>query len=499
MPKPPIRDDRYDFRQGLNTAVSPDLLNPSELVNLLNTRITSTYGGVAKRTGTLRLHATAIGSGNPITGLAQWDNNGTRQIVAFSNTDLFHKTSALGDFTTVAASFSTTVGQTLVPFRSLSSGASLFLYIGDASLGLNRWSGSALVDVGGSSPANADIIAAHATRMFARDANFKKTLYWSKVGDAETYTASGLPTDGGTAPVQVLSGEEINSLEIIGSSLLIGTQDSISRFTGSSSSNIQLSTDTQGISTEVGPVGLRALKRFETAAALLSERGPHVVTESGIVPIGLKVEPSFLEITPVDLPNAVVGYHRGRKELWFALPGTNDSHLNKTVYVYSTRLQSWMGPWIYPFGITVFARYEDSDGNENLMAGCSDGFVRLMDYPTTYKDDVLADGTGGSAIDMTVEFTPHFWEVGAGVTKTLDRVMLDADLNGGGLTVSFSFDNASFTDNVLVDNGTSALSTYRIDGGMQGKRMRIKMRNNTSNEAPTIYGYTAFAYNMLRR
>lgn len=494
-----MHDDRFDFRQGRNSAVSPDLLNPSELADATNVRIDTSYGGFTKRTGTRRLHAAAIGTPGPVTGLVQWDWSGGKQLVAIASGNLHHKTSALGAFTQVvpATLFSTTLLQTFAPFRATTAGAALNLYI--AGTGFYRWTGAALTLLAPAGlPTDAILIASAQTRMFVRSLAQPKNLYWSKTGDAETYLASGLPTDGGTAMVNVLNGESINALEVIGQSLLIGAEDSVSRFTGSSADNIQIASDTLGLSTEIGPVGAQALKKFETAAALLGANGPHVASEAGVVPIGVKVEPDFLSVLPAFLSSAVVGYHRGRRELWFAVPGVNDSNLNKTVYVYSTRLQAWMGPWTYPFGITSFARYEDANGAENLVAGGSDGFVRLMDNVGDYRDDVLSDNSGGVGVTMTCEPAPHFFDTGARLIKTVSGMDLDADLPvGSGLLVKHSADGGAETS----ESGFGAsvgLGSYRIDMYEQGKRIRIRFVD-ASSMAPVIYGYSLEAYDMNRR
>lgn len=497
MAKTKYVDPRFDFRQGRNSVTSPDLLNPSELVDATNVRLDTLYGGFTKRTGTRRLHATAIGSGNPVTGLQQWDAAGTKELVAVSNGNLYHKTSALGDFTAVtpATAFSTTTPQTFATFRSSASAADLLLYIaGDR---LYKWDGSSCTVLAPSLlPTDIDRIAALPTRMFLRSKSFKKSLYWSQVGDAELYAASGLLTDGGTAMVGVLNGEEINSLEVIGSSLLIGAEDSVSRFTGSSSDNIQIASDTLGLSSEIGPVGVNAIKRFETAAAFVNKRGAYIVTESGLTPMSLKVEADFLNILPAHLPGVAVGYHAGRAEIWFALPGSSDGDLNKTVYVFSTKLQAWMGPWIYPFGITSFARYEDSNGAENLVAACADGFVRLMDDVGSYTDDRLADGTAGANVAMLCEPAPHFWQVGSQFDKSMDKMMLDADVSSGDLQVAVDFDNNGFSSGAIL-GAAGGIRTYRVDLDGYGKRCRVQFSDSTAG-APTVAGYSLLAWGMNR-
>lgn len=496
MAKRKMFDTRYDFRQGRNSAVSPDLLNPSELVDATNARIDTVYGGFTKRTGTKRLHSTAVGSPSTITGLIQWDqNSGTRQLVAIANGRLQHKTSATGNFTEVVPGTPFSGKQMMTTFRASTSGAALTLYI--VGLGFYDWDGTTLTKRAYSGlPGNEDMIAAHSTRLFLHSTDYKKSLFWSKTGDPTSWSSTGLPSDGGNAMVDVLSGEAISSLEVVGGSLLMGAQDSVSRFSGYSDKDIQIASDTLGLSSEVGPVGVFAWKRVETVVAMLAERGPYVVGEAGLQPIGLKVEPDFLSVTPADLPSAVVGYHRGRKEIWFAIPGTGDSNLNKTVYVYSMRLQAWMGPWTYPFGITTFARYEDANGAENLVAGCSDGFVRLMDNVGSFKDDVLSDDTGGTNITMTVEPAPHFFDSGAGVIKSLRMILMDANLNGASLDIKHSFDGAGFTTESVSSLGAGKLP-YRVDVNNQGKVLRLQFVDSSSG-SPVIYGYTAMAYDMQR-
>src|SRR5258708_10872241 len=83
MTKPQVVESRFDFRGGRNTAVSPDLLNPNELVDCTNARLSTTYGGFSKRTGSQRIHQTSLGAA--INGVTQWDGPNGKQVVAISN------------------------------------------------------------------------------------------------------------------------------------------------------------------------------------------------------------------------------------------------------------------------------------------------------------------------------------------------------------------------------------------------------------------------------
>jgi hypothetical protein len=429
------------------------------------------------------MHPTALPA--TITGLLQWDSPSGKQIVAISNGDLYHKTTELGDFTQVVSGlFSTTTPAYFAPFRASSSGAPLVLFIASGGK-MFKWTGSVLTRIDGTTFApTADMIIAYHTRVFARSNLFLKSIIWSKLGNAEDFTVA-LGTGGGQAYVDVLNGESIVALEVIGSSLLMGAEDSMMRFTGHSSDDIIIAQDTEGVSSEIGVIGPLCLKRVENVAFGLSERGPHVFTEQTAFPVGVKVEEDFDALDRVNLPKACIGYHRGRREVWFAVPGPNDGGLNKTVYIYSTRLQAWSGPFTYSFGITYLARYEDANSDEWLIAGCSDGRVRHLD--TGVKDDVLADATGGTNYTMSVELAPMFF-TGPNTVKGLRRMFLQADLPAASaVQVLHEFDLVGFVTTPAPTG--SGFKSYRIDLYNQGKRLKLKF-TDASADIPIIYGFT---------
>lgn len=486
MPRRRVFDTRSDFRGGRNTTNSPDLLNTNELVDSTNARISVEIGGVVKRTGTRRMHTTALPAS--VMGLTQWDSPAGKQIVAISNGDLYHKTTELGEFTQVdpgpTDAFSLTTPAYFAPFRASSSGAPLVLFIASGGK-MYKWNGTTLVRIDGTLFApTADMIIAYHTRMFARSTLFLKSIIWSTLGNAEDYTVA-VGTGGGQAYVDVLNGEKLVALEVIGTSLLMAAEDSIMRFTGHSSDDIIIAQDTEGVSSEIGVIGPLALKRVENVAVGLAERGPHIITEQTVVPIGVKVEEDFDALDRVNLPKACIGYHRGRREVWFAVPGAGDSGLNKTVYVYSTRLQAWSGPFTYTFGISYLSRYEDANGDEWLIAGCTDGRVRHMD--TGAKDDVLADASGGTNYTMTVELAPMFFN-GPNTVKGIRRMFLQADLPAASaVQVMHDFDSVGYIT-TPAPTGTG-FKSYRIDLYNQGKRMRLKF-TDASADIPIIYGFT---------
>ena len=404
---------------------------------------------------------------------------------------------------TGAAAFSTTQPAIFAPFRASTAGAPLVLYIASGGHYFSwdaRTSTLTQLDPTSSAPLATAIISYH-TRMFAMSASattpglLPKTIFWSKIGDATDFTV-GAKTQGGSAVTDFLTGQQLTALEVIGSSLLMATVDSVMRFTGQASDDIVIAQNTEGISAEVGAVGLLALKRFENVAAMLARRGPYAVTETSAVPIGEQVLPDFDALDAANLNSSIVQYNRGRKELLYVVPGANDGGLNKTIFVQSVRLQSWYGPWTYSFGINCMAHYVGASGIENVIAGCSDGFIRLMDIGSL--DDVLSTGASGSNITMTVELpTLHFTD--PGMTKALNQMKLQAKLpSGHALKVQTAFDGGALVDASYVDttyDGT--LRDYRLDLNGQGKRCRLVF-TDASAVSPTVHGFVLSAYDMQR-
>jgi len=684
MAKPILTDHRYDWRGGRNTAISPDLLNENELVDTTNIRLSTSFGGFTKRTGSQRMHSTSFGAS--IDGVCQWDGPNGKQTVVISGNKLWYRNGydyntgftsvaptvpgttrstnngtdaakawngaatsnsisrttpgvstvaagtriycKLGDpdqtegsnipsndgtytltqyqltidttgitgtggyfsasltweystdsganwtpasvaqqsvststvgitlsntfgpitFTipgapahvwiravlsvgaqytgwsgTVAASMTVNLSGTIStfswvtgagaaqlgspvtfePFRDNTAGAPLVLYIASNNH-YWKWDGTAtltLLDPTLSAPAALTIKPYH-TRMFAVTSALPKTLFWSKIGAAADF-ATGDKTKGGSALADYLTGNALIAMEVIGSSLLLCTNEAIARFTGHASDDIVISQDTEGISTEVGVVGPLAIKRYENVAGFLSNRGPYAATEVSVQPIGEQLNPDWFALDNANIANSLVAYHRGRKELMFAVPRSTDGGKNKSIFVQSVRLGAWQGPWTYPFDITCMAQYVDITGTPNVIAGSSDGFIRTMDYQNpstkTVADDVLYDGTGGTNITWTIELPVIHFSIPA-IKKALKWMLMQADLPiGSNLNVKVAFDGSGFTSFPVTANANGE-QDYRVDiagDSSQGFRPRIQLTDNSAY-VQTIYGISTYAWNYQR-
>jgi hypothetical protein len=454
----------------------------------------TSYGALAKRSGSRKM-SQELAAGKSVRGVIQWDDpiSGGKQIVAICDGDLWYKNAQ--DFTTTFTQVNPTPAISdagpvdFAVFRDTSASAALVLYFCDAGGQYWKWTGAVLSDIDSDvSPLVPQglMLRSYHTRVFCVDQRYRKHLWWSKVGTGADYD-TGAATDGGSAIVDTLSGETLQAMETLGSSLLLATDDSISRFTGYSNEDIRLDQDGEGVSDTIGTVSRLGFRKAEDFVACVSDRGVYAVSESQARAISMKIEPS-IDSESANFGAAVVGYHRGRRELWVSF--------DDAVYVYSTRLQAWVGPWSYSFGITDMARYEDSTGAEWLMAGCDDGFVRHMD--TGSKDNVAAAGTGGDAITMTIEFPPIFFESGPVTRKQLDRLMLQADIPASAaLVVKHGFDNEALTSETALTGTGGVIQTKRVDLNNQGTRLKMQLVD-ASVEIPIIYGFVLHGYDMLR-
>jgi hypothetical protein len=456
--KPTIREDRKDFGGGLNVSANPDALNANELLVCTNARV-EPYGGIMRRPGSVILNSsinTDLFYG--ITGLKQWGNGEIVVINADNGGQFYHLSSPY----TAAATLVATPGGGIfaghadfATFRDASPGAPLVLFIATGGGNVFKWTGSALTRLDGTNGVpQAQLVKAFGPRLFYNDLQNPKTLFWSKIGVGDD-CRTGADTDGGSALTDTLSGDAICGLEPVASSLMICTNDSIARFTGTAD-DIQILQDSQGVSTEIGPSNEAALGKaylkVEQVMFLHSDRGVYIATEGGTLPIGSKItSPDQTALRMSNLADRggfpvlpILGHNFRRSEIFVAYVPLGASFTGRThCLVYNYLRQCWYGPFIYPFSITTFATYEASDGVESIMCGCLDGCIRLLDDPAaTAFDDGVTD------FDADVEFAP-FGLSAPQVQKSLQHVYLQV-LGAHTFSVTATGDLGLSDDGALV-------------------------------------------------
>ena len=411
--KKAIVEQRSDFSGGLNVAAAKDTLNPNELARCLNVRV-EPFGGLTRRLGSRKLNTSGIPVGN-ITAVKQWLPEGyddpDGQMIAICNGNLYWADQPYTTFTEVASTFASSPTD-MATFRDASPSAPLVLFLASGG-DVFKWTGTVLTKIDGvQGVPKASQVRAFGTRLFMNDILNHKTLYWSKIGIGDDFRQGGV-SDGGEALVDTFGGDILVGLEVLGSSLLIATPDSISRFSGTGD-DIQIAQNSFGITNEVGPQdpssGSLSVSwtSVEQVALMYTPRGAYAVTEAGVVSIGDKINSRTAQGLRIDTYSRIIaGHNKRRNEVWFAYQAIGDSFSSLTAHnaiIYNYRMQCWYGPFRFPFGITSFGNYKDANGLESIIAGCDDGFIRALD--DLEEGGSLDDGT--TDFTCEVEFAPFF-------------------------------------------------------------------------------------------
>lgn len=470
-----VRDSWWDWRGGVNTTYSPDALDKTEVRRAVNARLT-TFGALSKHGGSQRIHATVLAASTKVLGGCQWDNpSQVNEIVAICGGNLKHKALADADFTNVAGTLSTTARMIMAPYRV---GGVNRLYIADGGL-LNKWTATTLTENIAGSP-SATFVCVYKERMFCADGTH--TIYWSKIADPETYTSP----NGGQANVDTYDAEPIVGLATCGSSLLIFKEDSVARFTGTENTTIQIDKDTEGVAKGVGCIAPGTIVALEDSVFFLSDRGPYIANENGVLPIGQKIEAELASWDHLNWQYAWAVYNKDKREIELIVP---DNAVNDVQWTYNERTQSWTGPHSRGYNIVTAWKFERTDGTQGIMFGGDDGWVRDGDNVVNgYKDDVLSNNTAGSNISMTIEFAPALMG-DPGANKIMHAMQwLQADLGASGsMSAQGTGDERpSSTSTFAIPTKGAGVRSYPFSLAWRGHRPVLTLVEATSNAIDVV-------------
>lgn len=484
MARPRTADSRFDWRGGVNTTFTEDVLDPTELRRAKNGRL-STYGGVTKRLGSKRIHTAVLGLPSLIQGLhGKYDSPTGRRIVAIANGDFYHKLASASDatdFTFLDWNQAVATRARMVSYRR---GANIFLGIAVGSGNLFEFDGAALPVNIATAPAGCLDLIVYKGRIFVT--NGTKTLAWAK-----RLTASGAGLDfsvgagGGFADVETFDSEPLIGLAKSGGSMLLFKEDSTARYTGVNPDDIRIDTDTEGVSADKGAISRLSIIQLPEAVAFLSAEGPYMATESGVEELGLKIEKEIDQLDKSVWGDAAMAYHKGRRALWLTLPGAGAGQ-NDRLWEMPLRTRSWSGPW--PIARSVLAPFERQDGTDTVISGGYDGRVRREDEGPDAKDDRLQDGTGGANVELEVDLPELFFNDPSRVTSLAGKKQsIQADLGAAGsLDILWSSELGSGQAAAIASLGAGVKSyPYLIDA--KGKRLRVTARESTA-EVVTLHG-----------
>jgi hypothetical protein len=424
-------------------------------------------------------------------GITQWvpqAANDVQQLVAIANAKLYYSDndgSTWTEITPGSGVLSTTV---MADFAPMLVGTTPLLFIASGS-DLFSWNGTAITkrDLVNDIPNPNALCRVFGNRLFITSSDAPNTLYWSKLGDGTDFRVGGL-SDGGFAVVFGDSEDEIIALEVLGSSLLIATRHSIARFTGTAD-DIQILTDTEGVTTNVGPVynvvsnqikpHTGSFQSCDQVVMMWTDRGPYAVTEGGVVPMGDKINTEGRGRTDVQWRDrtvpAYVVFHRRRMETWFVFRSMADSGAS-SAYVYSHRRRCFSGPFQFSIDITSICQ-ADIAGVPTIIAGCGDGFVRLLDDTTVNRDDNATNYT------HQIWLAPFIFDAaGPHNTKKIRHIFLQVErpLLSTEPTVKISADGGAEETAVLIveDGAIETPNNLRYDVDSEGKRFVVKIEGS---------------------
>lgn len=451
-----LQDAQLGFLGGLNRAADISQLAADELWDATNARL-SEAGGLTRRLGSQRAHAAALAGA--VLGGHQYVHGGTTEQIAIAGGALLAGSFSIGmTWTSRGTGFSTTVAPSFADFTDAGFNPCCYIADGGALCKLNA---STLTMRLAGTP-NVARLWVYNRRLFGTgDPANPKTVYWSAIDNGDTL---GVTASGGGAAV-VLPDQDAGDMvagQTVGASAALFQTGGIARFEGLTVDDIAIGTGAQGFSSAVGLVAPRSIVRYGTGAlpsvAFMSEFGVYELDLGwSLRAIARYIEPVFSAVDRASLAATVAVHNRDKRELWFAVPGAG-------VYVYNYRFLSakkgGVGPWSGPFtGIfttsTCNALWEatDAGGGKVILGGFQDGFVRQLDRSGIYMDDVLSDGTGGSAYTMLGQCHRMFFRAPTR-EKSLRRLWVTANTRGStGGVVRFETTSAVGQTNVPATGG----------------------------------------------
>jgi hypothetical protein len=360
-----------------------------------------------------------------LNGYTWAKDSGTAEILAVCNGVLRTTTYGATPWTwaTRTGALSTTVIPGFAQFRD-TAGADV-VYIADGGL-LNKWNGTTLtVNIAGT--VDLSEIAVHNQRLWGSgNATYPDSVFYSDLDNGDTLGngASG----GGQIIVRTFGDEPIVGLASINTSLLVFHRRGISRITGYGQDDITVAP--QAVTADVGTIAPHSIVASGNVAYFVSERGMYACNEAEVSPVGTPDMPDPLlpiirQLSAAQLATVRAVVNRATKELWITVPGFG-------CYQYHTVLKAWSGPWDGGYtdpDTTCLFEALNTSGLPVVLKGDASGWVSICDAPNVFKDNVLADGTGGTRYALTVQMHRFYFGDDA-LAKSFRWGYLTAQLKG---------------------------------------------------------------------
>lgn len=425
MTRPSLSDQQQGFSGGVNLAGDDLALQPNQVKRAENARLT-TFGGISKRMGTQRLHATTLGA---IQGGFCWRKASSVEHIVVAN-GVFYSGGATyaipmtwtSKAMSAGAALSTTAKISFAPFRD---GTQEVLYLADGSSTLIKWDGATLARVAGTP--NLARLAVYNQRLLGVT-GVDQTIHYSSLNNGD---GVGVVTaTSGSAVVRTFSNQRLTTIATLRNSLAMWHVSGISRYIGLTQDDIAIAAGAYGFSNDVGTEMPNSVVVVDGLAYFCSNRGAYSLSDAGYDALDSPDKPdptaSYLAALASTDFAGVSGVHdRTNREIRWFIPGAG-------VFCYNYRLTAWTGPWTGAYNTAPTSAQWDAVDTSSLpivLWSGTDGFARRADAPGIFKDDVLSDATGGSAVAMAVTCRRMF-STETATWKALRWAYVFADLKG---------------------------------------------------------------------
>lgn len=515
------------FLSGMQDSAPSTGFKPSEAAQLLNYRVTQN-GEAEVRNGSTRTHTTALNSGAPGYGGYVFSTaGGTVQWIVFAGDSAYYSTDQGLSWTLIASGLRADYWD----FATMQSGGVNYLYCANGSTTLYRWDGSSWATEAGPTT-GCTRVEVHNERLWTTNG---KNIYASKVGATSIWSAP----DGVVVPFNTHDGDAtIIALYSMGPWLLVFKRNSFGYVEGYGNGDVISAAGSKGLSRDVGCIAFRSLIGVGgNGVIFMSQRGfefyapglqPTVVSRSvssfletinwsdiegnpgipaacfyprkltyecAIPGVGAQNDHTFVYRIPVgDRPGAASIFDSA-SETGDTVSVDGNGYLQigggSRVFTQGGFLQIAAAddPGVY---VDVTGDYLDLADNDTTSAvlftaeyGTSgsvpisvgyDGFVRALD--TGAKDDLLTDGTGGTAIGDVLKSRPKvFGDPSRKKRGRTIRVLAESDSTVTP-TVSLVADGVEGTQHtVSVPASAGEPVSRRVRVSERGRVLHVKVQN----------------------
>lgn len=494
-----VADGQTNVSGGINISADSSQLRPDQIRRAQNARLT-VFGGLLKRLGSQYLHADEIGGGEPVRAGFAWEkDDGTQQLLAVSNGLLNYGTYGVPMTWTEVASPGFISASAYPVFAAFRDDSQEVVYIADGGK-LLKWDGATL-ERSMTSP-DVSYIWVYNQRLYGCSGDDAILLASGlNNGDDLGYTSG----EGVQVPIRTFGESTVVGGVALGVSNLIFHSGGISVWTGVTQDDIAVQAGTLGLSPDIGTINAKSIVATETEVYFLSDRGFYAANSAGLRRISTTLDPDIFALFS-NAANLCAADNHFYREIEYYLPDVG-------FYSFNYQLQAWTGPWnggyVSPVTHSCW-QAKDSDGTPIVLVGTSTGFIKQMDVDDIYQDNVLSDGTGGSAITMICQFRRQFFG-NPPSDKALRFAYLLIALNGStncGLSWNTATASGSFTlsqtGGVIWGTpsmiwgsfvwGSGDAQEYRIQLDGRGSYVDFTLTESGTNTPPLISALRCDAY-----